>query len=107
MISFEDFQKIELKIGRVLSAERVEDSAKLVKLSVSLGDEERQIVAGIGRTHEPEALIGREIVIVANLEPKLLGGVESRGMLLAAEGESGAPVLLAPETEVPPGSRIR
>ncbi|MBI4193338.1 MAG: methionine--tRNA ligase subunit beta [Candidatus Colwellbacteria bacterium] len=107
MISFEDFQKIELKIASVRAAERVEGSSKLVKLTVSLGVEERQIVAGIGRTHEPDALVGREIVVVANLEPKFLGGVESQGMLLAASDGSGAPILLVPEREAPSGSTIR
>jgi len=107
MISIEDFKKAELKIARILSAERVEGSEKLIKLRVSLGEEERQLVAGIGKAYEPEALIGKEIVIVANLEPRTLMGEESQGMLLAALEEDGAPVLLVPDKEVAPGSSIR
>jgi len=85
MISIEDFKKAELKIAKILSAERVEGSEKLIKLKVSLGEEEeRQLVAGIGKAYEPEALIGKEIVVVANLEPRTMMGIESQGMLLAA-----------------------
>src|SRR3989344_4156414 len=107
MISIEDFKKAELKIARILSAERVEGSEKLIKLRVSLGEEERQLVAGIGKAYEPEALIGKEIVIVANLEPRTLMGEESQGMLLAALEEDGAPVLLVPKKKLAPGSSIR
>ena len=106
MISFDDFKKIELRIAQILSAERVEGSDKLLKLRVSLGAEERQIVAGIGKKYEPEALVGRQIVIVANLEPRTLMGLESEGMLLAADSPNG-PVLLRPDAEVPPGMSIR
>ena len=107
MISIEDFKKAELKIAKILSAERVEGSEKLIKLKVSLGEEERQMVAGIGKAYEPESLIGKEIVVVANLEPRLLMGEESQGMLLAASGADGAPVLLVPEREIEPGASIR
>ncbi len=108
MISIEDFKKAELKIAKILSAERVEGSEKLIKLKVSLGEEEeRQLVAGIGKAYEPEALIGKEIVIVANLEPRTLMGEESQGMLLAASEGDGLPVLLAPEREIAPGSSVR
>lgn len=105
MISFEDFQKIELKIAKVLQAEKIEKSDKLLKLQIDLGGENRQLVAGIAQQYAPESLIGREIVIVANLEPRVLFGVESRGMLLAANAQG--PVLLAPDREVPPGTSIR
>ena len=107
MISIEDFKKAELKIAKILSAERVEGSEKLIKLKVSLGEEERQIVAGIGKAYEPEALIGKEIVVVANLEPRTLMGGESQGMLLAASEGDGLPVLLVPEREIAPGSSVR
>src|SRR3989338_1394620 len=103
MISIEDFKKAELKIAKILSAERVEGSEKLIKLKVSLGEEDRQIVAGIGKEYEPEALLGKEIVIVANLEPRMLMGLESQGMLLAADND-GRPIILMPEKSVPPGS---
>jgi len=106
MISFEEFQKIDLRIGKIVEAERIEDSEKLLKLKVDLGGEKRQIVAGIGKVYQPENLINREIAVVMNLEPKTLKGVESQGMLLAADFE-GKPVLLKPETEVPAGTKIR
>ncbi|MDP3975207.1 MAG: hypothetical protein Q8P88_02910 [Candidatus Jorgensenbacteria bacterium] len=115
MISIDDFKKIELKAGKILSAERVEGSEKLVKLSVDLGEESpRQIVAGIGKAYAPETLEGKQIAVIANLEPRQFtlrpssGQVvlESQGMLLAAEGEHG-PVLLAPDTEVTPGAKVR
>lgn len=106
MINFEDFQKVELKIAKILEASRVEGSDKLLKLKVSLGESgERQIIAGIGKSYEPDFLIGKEIAIVANLEPRMLMGLESQGMILAAKGEAG-PIILFPEKEVPPGSGI-
>ncbi len=105
MITYDDFQKIELRVAKVLSAERVEGSAKLLKLQVSLGEEQRQIIAGVGTHYEPDQMVGREIIIVANLEPRKLMGLESQGMLLAAGGDG--PVLLMPDKEVAPGSTIR
>jgi len=106
MISFEEFKKIELKVGKVLNAEKIEGSEKLLKLIVDLGDERRQLVAGIAKYYKLEDLIGKEIVVVANLEPKNLMGIESQGMLLAADVD-GEPVILIPEKEVPPGTKIR
>ncbi|MEK7099096.1 MAG: methionine--tRNA ligase subunit beta [Patescibacteria group bacterium] len=106
MISFDDFKKAELRVASVLSAERVEGSEKLLKLRVSLGGEERQIIAGIGKKYEPDALIGRQIVIVANLEPRWLCGLESQGMLLAADSPDG-PVLIQPDSEVVVGVPIK
>ena len=91
---------------RIISAERVEGSEKLLKLEVDLGAEKRQIIAGIGKTYNPEDLTGKQIVIVANLEPRSLMGLESQGMVLAANAESG-PVLLIPDKEVVPGTEIR
>ncbi len=106
MINFEQFKQTELKTGKVLEAERVEGSEKLLKLKVDLGeDNPRQILAGIGKVYSPEEMIGREIIVVANLEPRMLMGMESQGMLLAAS-EDGQPVLLKPDREVPPGSPI-
>ncbi|MBI2637909.1 MAG: methionine--tRNA ligase subunit beta [Candidatus Sungbacteria bacterium] len=104
-ISFEEFKKVELRVGMVREAERVLGSEKLLKLSVDLGDSTRQIIAGIGKAYALETLIGREIIIVANLAPRTLMGLESQGMLLCADGE--LPTLLMPEKEVPPGSSIR
>ncbi|OQA43245.1 MAG: Methionine--tRNA ligase [Parcubacteria group bacterium ADurb.Bin305] len=105
MISFEDFSKIELKIAKVLEANRVEGSIKLLQLQISLGTEVRQIIAGIGLYYSPEDLIGKEIVVVANLEPKKLMGLESQGMLLAAS-EDGKIALLVPDKDMTPGANI-
>ena len=105
MITIDDFKKVDLRVGKVLAAIRVEGSEKLLKLQVDVGEEKRQIVAGIGLAYEPETLVGREIIIVANLEPRLLMGIESHGMLLAASSDN--PVLLMLEKEVAPGCVIR
>ena len=105
MATFEEFKKLELKVGRVLEVERVEGSEKLLKLKVDLGEPEpRQILAGVGKIYQPEEMVGREIIVVANLEPRMLMGLESQGMLLAAN--DNGPVLLKPDKEVPPGSVI-
>ncbi|MEK7076771.1 MAG: methionine--tRNA ligase [Patescibacteria group bacterium] len=108
MATIEELKKIELCVGKVIAAERIEGSEKLLKLSVDLGARgTRQIIAGIGRAYAPEALVGREIAVAAGLEPRTIMGHESQGMLLAASGEGGEPVLLAVEKEVPPGTEIR
>jgi methionine--tRNA ligase beta chain len=106
-ISFEDFKKLDLRVGKIMAAEAVTGSEKLVKLQVNLGAEigERQIMAGIVKDYPPETLVGREIIVVVNLAPRKLMGMESQGMLLAAEGE-GFIALLAPDKEVPPGAAI-
>lgn len=104
MINFEEFQKLDLEIAKILKAEKVEGSEKLLKLEVDLGKEKRQLVAGIAKFYRAEELIGKEIV-VANLEPRTLMGLESRGMLLAADYK-GRSVLLKPDQEVPPGTKI-
>lgn len=106
MITIDDFKKVELKVGKIKNAERVPGSEKLLKLEVDLGETTyRQILAGIGVAYVPEALVEKEIIVVANLEPRRLMGLESQGMLLAAEGD--APVILMPERDVLPGSSIR
>ena len=107
-IGIEEFQKVQLRTGKVLAAERVPKSNKLVRLQVDLGAEQRQIVAGIAARYEPETLVGRNVVIVANLKPAKLMGVESNGMVLAATvGEAGEPSLLEVAADVPPGSRVK
>ncbi len=107
-IGIEDFQRIRLRTAKILAADRVPKSNKLMRLQVDLGDEQRQIVAGIAAVYEPEALVGRNVVIVANLRPAKLMGVESNGMVLAASvGEAGAPVLLDVPSEVPVGSKVK
>jgi methionyl-tRNA synthetase len=106
LIGIEDFGKVELRVGSIVSAERVEKSDKLVKLSVDIGTEKRQVVAGIGKSYSPEALIGKSVVIVANLKPAKLMGVESQGMLLAASGGDGLSVVTL-DREIKPGAKVK
>ncbi len=107
-IEIEEFQKVKLVTAKVIAAERVPKSSKLIKLQVDLGSEQRQIVAGIASRYAPEALVGRNVVIVANLKPAKLMGVESNGMVLAATvGEAGEPSLVEVAPDVPPGSRVK
>jgi len=105
-IPFDDFKKIELRVAEVLAGERVPKSKKLLKLTVKVGEEVRTIVAGIAEHYEPESLVGRKIVIVANLQPATLMGVESNGMVLAASHE-GTVSLLMLDKDVPPGSKVK
>ncbi len=105
-ITIEEFQRIQLKTAKVLSAERVPRSEKLIKLQVDLGGERRQIVAGIGKKYEPEALVGRCVVIVANLKPAKLMGIESQGMVLAA-GDAEVGGLVTVLEEVAPGTKVK
>jgi methionyl-tRNA synthetase len=106
-IGIDDFVKVELRVARILVAERVPKADKLLRLEVDLGYEKRQILAGIAQYYEPEKLIGRKIVIVANLAPRKMRGLESNGMLLAASLEDGAPVLAGFLEEVPLGARLK
>jgi methionyl-tRNA synthetase len=106
-ISIDDFMKVELRVAKVLEAEAVPKSKKLVKLRVDVGTEHRTIVAGIAEAYPPDQLIGRTIVIVANLKPAKLMGIESNGMVLAASPEGGPPNLVAVDPSLPPGSRVR
>jgi methionyl-tRNA synthetase len=110
MITIDDFKKVELRVATIREAERVEGSDKLIRLQVDLSEANlpasRQVLAGIGKVYEPEQLVGKQIIIVANLEPRSLMGQESNGMLLAASGQDG-PVIISPIAEVPNGSEIR
>lgn len=107
-INYEEFSKVKLRVAEILSAERVEGSDKLLKLQVSLGNNEtRQIVAGIGKQYQPEELTNKKIIIVANLEPRKLMGLESQGMLLAASTEEVGPILLTPDVNIDPGAEVR
>lgn len=106
-ITIEDFAKVDLRVAQVLVAERVPKADKLLRLEVDLGYEKRQILAGIAEHYEPEKLIGRKIVIVANLAPRKMRGLESNGMLLAASLPDGAPVLAGFLEEVPLGARLK
>ncbi len=104
-VTFAEFKRLDLRIGRVVSARRIPGTDKLLVLEVDLGGETRQLVAGLAPYYTPESLVGREVVVVANLEPKVIRGVRSEGMLLAADVD-GRPVLLRPDEEVPPGSPV-
>jgi len=107
-IKIEEFERLDLRIGRIKDAARIEGSKKLIKLEVDIGDEygrNRQLVAGIADEYKPEELIGKLVPVLVNLEPKKLMGVESQGMLLAVSVD-GKPVLLHPDKDVPPGSRV-
>jgi methionine--tRNA ligase beta chain len=105
MIDFEDFKKLDIRIAKIIEAENIEESEKLLKLKINLGEEERQIVAGLGKEYSADDLVNKEIVVLANLEPKKLMGYESQGMLLAAV-DDGKPILLKPEKDVSPGTKI-
>jgi methionyl-tRNA synthetase len=106
-ITIDDFMKVELRVAKVLEAEVVPKSKKLVKLRVDVGTEHRTIVAGIAEAYPPDQLVGRTIVIVANLKPAKLMGIESNGMVLAASPEGGLPNLVAVDPSLPAGSRVR
>jgi methionyl-tRNA synthetase len=105
-ISYKDFQRMDLRVAEVLRAQRVEGADKLLQLQVDLGDETRTIVAGIAQQYTPEELVGRRIVVVANLEPANIRGIESKGMLLAA-GEEVPLALLTLDRDAPPGTIVR
>ena len=108
MINIEEFKKVEIKIGKILSAERIDGSEKLLKFRIDLGSEERQIIGGLALAYpDPSVLVGREIPIIANLEPRKLMGLESQGMILACTDENDLPVILTPLKEVPLGSILR
>ncbi len=107
MITFDDFARIDLRVARVLEARPHPDADRLLVLKVDVGDEERQIVAGIKQSYEAEALIGKLIVIVRNLKPRKMRGEESAGMLLAAsDDEKSQVVLVSPLTDISPGARV-
>ena len=107
-ISIDDFMKVELRVAKVLTAEKVEKSKKLLKLSVDVGTEHRTLVAGIAEAYEPEALVGKTVVIVFNLKPAKLMGIESNGMVLAASPDGGKPTVVSfDEPPPPPGTRVR
>jgi methionyl-tRNA synthetase len=107
-IGIDDFGKVDLRVGQVVSAERVKGADKLLHMKVDIGEEQpRTIVAGIAESYEPEAMVGRKVVIVANLQPRKLRGIESNGMIVAASLEGGKPVLAGFLEDVPVGARIK
>ena len=105
MITIEEFKKLDLRIGTVKSAEPHPQADRLLVLTIDLGSEERQIVAGIRGHYTPEQLLGRQIVVVANLQPAKLRGIESQGMLLAATDGDNI-IILGPERNVDPGAKV-
>ena len=111
-IQFEDFKKLDIRIGKILTAEKVEGSDKLLKLEVDFGVNEagegirRQIIAGIAQFYAPEALVGKECPFAYNLAPRMLKGLESQGMILCPS-DNGSPVLLHPDKEIQPGSLVK
>src|SRR5262245_27462784 len=106
-ISIDDFRNIQLRVATVTAAEPHPNADRLMVLKIDLGDEQRQLVAGIRGHYEPAALVGRQIVVVANLQPATLRGVESQGMLLAATDADGRVVLLTPERPVAAGAGVK
>jgi methionyl-tRNA synthetase len=106
-IAIDDFMRVELRVAKILEAEAVPKSKKLIKMKVDVGTEQRTIVAGIAEAYQPDQLVGRTIVIVANLKPAKLMGIESNGMVLAASPEGGLPSLVGVDPALPAGSRVR
>ncbi len=105
VISFNEFRRVDLRVGVIRDAERIEGYDKLLKLKVDIGIEERTLVAGIAQYYSPEDLIGKRIIIVVNLQPKRIAGITSQGMLLAVMGKEGLS-LLTTDKEVEPGLRV-
>ncbi|MBD3279225.1 MAG: methionine--tRNA ligase [Candidatus Pacebacteria bacterium] len=107
MITFSDFKKLEIKIGKVISVEKIPNADKLLKFNFDLGHEQRQIIAGIAEFfNDYQALVGQEMPILVNLEPKKIRGYESQGMILVADAD-GQAILLQPAQPVPPGTIVR
>jgi len=107
MITIEDFKKLDIKIGKIVSAEKIPDSDKLVKFIFDIGDEQKQIIAGIAEFFpDPIKLLGKEMPILLNLEPRRFRGNTSHGMIIVADVD-GRPVFLCPDEEIPPGSIVR
>ena len=106
MVTIDDFVKLEFKVGTVVECEEIEGSEKLLKLTVDLGEEQpRTILSGIKQWYKPEDLTGKQFIFIANLEPRKMMGLESQGMILAADGEK--PIPLIPSESVAPGTKIR
>ncbi|MBV9608230.1 MAG: methionine--tRNA ligase subunit beta, partial [Acidobacteria bacterium] len=107
-ITIDDFAKVEMRVGQVKVAEKVKGADKLLRLEVDIGSELRQVIAGIAEAYAPESLIGRKVVIVTNLQPRKLRGLESNGMIVAASfGDKGTPVLAGFLEDVPVGARLK
>jgi len=105
-VTFKDFQKLDIRIGKILDCEKIPGAKKLLKVSLDIGTETRETVAGMAEFFSPEELVGKTVVVLVNLEPKKLMGVESQGMILSADLD-GKPFLLTVESDVPPGTKVR
>lgn len=105
MLKFEDFSKLEIKIGTIIEAEKVAGTDKLLKIVVDMGNEKRQVIGGFGNKYSPEQLIGKQAPIVLNIEPATIRGIESNGIFMAID--AGEPMLLLPEDSVPNGSKVK
>ncbi len=105
-IVYDDFGKLDLRVGTILSAEKVEKADKLLKLTVDLGHEQRTIVSGIAQHFEPPAIVGKQVVVVVNLAPRKMRGIESNGMILMAEDAAGKLHFINPEDKIAPGSGV-
>ncbi len=105
-VSFEEFSKLDIRVGKVKKAEKIPGSKKLLRLLVDIGSEERQVIAGLAEWYNPEDLEGRYVILVANLKPKKIMGYVSQGMILATCGESSKPVLLTVSEPVNPGEKV-
>ena len=105
-ITFDEFQKMELRIGKIVEANQVPNSKKLIRIIVDFGTEKRQAVAGLLQYYEPEELVGRKCVFILNLQKRMLAGLESQCMILAAEDDQGNVVVLQPEKDIAEGSKI-
>jgi methionine--tRNA ligase beta chain len=106
MITYDEFMRLDIRIGTVTTADKVAGADKLIRLEIDLGAEQRQVVAGMATAYRPEEFVGKQVPILVNLEPRRLKGIESQGMILAVD-VSGQPVLLLPDKEVPAGSMVR
>lgn len=105
-IKYEDFAKIELVVGEIKEAKRIEGSDKLLKLLIDIGNETKTIVAGIGKKYKPLNLLGKQVIVVKNLEPKKILNVESEGMILAVDAPEG-PILIVPHKKTQPGNKVK
>lgn len=103
-IPFKDFQKLDLRVGTIITAEKIKESQNLLRIEADLGKEKRQIISGINKQYQPKSLIGQQIVIITNLKSKTIFGLESQGMLLAVDDETVA--LIQPDKKVKPGAKI-
>jgi tRNA-binding protein len=107
MVTIDEFFKIDLRVGRIVSAANIPNKQKVLKVDVDIGSESRVVVVGAAEFYSPNELIGKIVIVCTNLEPRTIGNVTSNGMLLAVENANGKPIFLTIEEEVPLGSNIR